>query len=46
MTVLDLYEWAKERDLLDVPLVKYYSNFTLEDVRKNCPKQKDMVVVD
>lgn len=31
MTVQELYDWAKERDLLDKQIAKYF-NFNIEDV--------------
>ena len=32
MTVQELYEWAKERNLLDVQIAKHF-NFNIEDVK-------------
>ena len=31
MTIQELYEWAKERDLLDKPIAKHF-NFNIEDI--------------
>ena len=33
MTVRELYEWATERDLLDVPIAKHF-NFNIEDIEE------------
>lgn len=33
MTTKELYEWAKERDLLDVQLAKNF-NFSIEDIEE------------
>ena len=51
MTVQELYEWAKERNLLDVPIAKHF-NFNIEDVNsvtyltEEMTKSKAMVVLD
>ena len=31
MTVQELYDWAKEKDILDIPIAKNF-NFQIEDV--------------
>lgn len=35
MTVQELYDWAKERDLLDKQIAKHF-NFNIEDVEAVC----------
>lgn len=51
MTIQELYEWAKERDLLNVPITKHF-NFNIEDVEsvayltEEITKSKAMVVLD
>lgn len=51
MTVQELYEWAKERNLLDVQIAKHF-NFNIEDVEsvayltEEITKSKAMVVLD
>ena len=51
MTIQELYDWAKENDLLNVPLAKHL-NFQIADVRdvvlapKEITKGKERVVID
>lgn len=51
MTVQELYDWAKERGLLNKPIAKHF-NFNIEDVEsvsfltKEMLKGEEKVVVD
>ena len=52
MTVQELYDWAKERNLLDKQIAKHF-NFSIEDIESVCYLTKetlksddDKVVVD
>ena len=51
MTVQELYDWAKERDLLDKTIAKHF-NFTIENIRvatyldEELTCTEDLVVVD
>ena len=51
MTVQELYDWAKERNLLDEPIAKHF-NFNIEYVTTvvylpdEITKDKDKIVLD
>ena len=51
MTIQELYDWAKEKDLLDKPIAKS-CNLDIHDVEeayfltKELTKTKDMIVLD
>ena len=51
MTIQNLYDWAKENDLLNVPLAKHF-NFQIADVRdvvlvpREMTNGEDIVVID
>ena len=51
MTIQELYDWAKERNLLDKPIAKN-SNLDIHDVEeayyltKEITRTKDMIVLD
>lgn len=51
MTIKELYEWAKERDLLDKQIAKHFQ-FNLENVEsvrflpQEITKTEDLVVLD
>ena len=45
MTVQELYDWAKERDLLDKQIAKHF-NFNIEDVESVCYLTKEQLKSD
>lgn len=51
MTVQELYEWAKEKDLLDTQIAKHF-NFQIEDIEsvgyytKEFIKVGDRIILD
>ena len=51
MTIQELYEWAEERNLLDVPIAKHF-NFNVEGIEcvsyltEEITRSKAMVVLD
>lgn len=45
MTVQELYDWAKERNLLDRQIVKHF-NFNIEDVESVCYLTKEHLKID
>lgn len=51
MTIQELYDWAKENNLLNVKLAKHF-NFQIEDVRdvvlapKELTKGEEIIVID
>ena len=44
MTVRELYEWAKERDLLDKQIAKH-NNFNFEDVEEVAYLPKKVIII-
>ena len=45
MTVQELYDWAKERNLLDKQIEKHF-NFNIEDVESVCYLTKEQLKSD